>query len=788
MKTKNKLVTRLFAVALFMATSGLLFAQQEEPQGAVNENFDKERPVYQYMQDNVLPFYQSSQSALLNLLTEDEIGQLNALKAELSELENAKKRMARKAKASQNKRANQGTGFHQPKQDNQVAGNHQRQKNNSRDGKGFNRPHQNTGVNQPGRNNPAGVRNQPARPFHRENPRQYHPRRDSLMETYADIYLQTEEILMAHQEEVKEIMTGIKSEQEGWESEIKEIIKSNFEFCRDSLSNRKQFCDSVPKAMRAQKWRQGKNNHHMAGLRKTGPTKAGMRKGGQPNARPSRINPVALALWEGERLYQLNHYAASYRRVKMHEFKSTEEFEAYFDELNQYVIDEMIPVIKAQREAWNDILSDEEKQQINQARRMMKSAKMRNSEGRGKAAGPKKPIYQKDKELSQMPPVMQNDSIRPDKATTKNNRKRNVIIYKRAHQKVVAVAKNHQEDFKVMRVEMAQYQKEWRTDIKNISGKYYQDKDTAIIRMITRHYLDNKLGTIKNPVKFLLWDPDRKSRNKTDLKPLMTDIRDYIQKNVEPVIIPLRNSFDNELSLEEKETIENTRSLQMKRRELIAQLKNGNKEAKEELASLRNKLKENRKSIHEIAVHHKASLKDIFDGLQADRAVWRSDIHEMVTEYFEENDIDAPEKQGMGFRHLKKLLSPHGFILYSADIENNANEFQDELNEVEAEMKDGELKTTTAIDNNAAFSNSVQVYPSPASTSLFIEFQLKENADVSIDLFTINGKHYKSLMKDNYPAGDHKVDIDANALQSGYYLLNIRLNDSTRFNQKVYIE
>ncbi len=783
MKTKNKLVTRLFAVALFMVTSGLLFTQQEEPPGAVNENFDNERPVYQYMQDNALPFYQSSQSALLNLLNEDETDQINALKAELSELTNAKKRMARKAKADQNKRTNQGPGFHQPKRDNQVAGNHQRQKNNPLGGKDFNRPHQNTGVNQPGRNNPAGVRNQPVRPFHRENPRQYHPWRDSLLQTYGNIYHQTQEIMMAHEEEVKEIMAGIKSEQKVWETEIKEIIKSHYDICKDSLSNRKQSCDSVPKVMRAQNWRQGKSNHHMTGLRKAGLLKASKQK-----ARPPRINPVALALWEGKKLYQLNHYAFSYHRVKMHEFKSTEEFKAYFDELNQYVIDEMIPVVKTQRKAWDEILSDEEKRQIIQARKMMKTAKMRNSKPQGKTAGPKKPTYQKDKELSQMPPEIKNDSIRPDKATTNNNKKRNVIIYKRAHQKVVAVAKNHQEDFKAMRAEITQYQKEWRTDIMNISGKYYQDKDTAIIRMITKHYIDNKLGTLKNPVKFLLWDPGLKSREKPDLKPLMTDIRDYIQKNVEPVIIPLRSTFDNELSLEEKETIENTRSLQMERRKLISHLKNGNQEAKKELTGLRNELKENRKAIHDIAVNHKASLKDIFDGLQADKAVWRSDIHEMVTEYFEEHDIDVPEKHGMGFRHLRKLLSPHGFILYSPITENNTNELENELKEDESEMKDGELKTATAIDNKVAFSNSVQVYPSPASSSLFIEFQLKENADVSIDLFTINGKHYKSLMKDNYPAGEHKVDIDANALKSGYYLLNIRLNDSTKFNKKVYIE
>jgi hypothetical protein len=68
--------------------------------------------------------------------------------------------------------------------------------------------------------------------------------------------------------------------------------------------------------------------------------------------------------------------------------------------------------------------------------------------------------------------------------------------------------------------------------------------------------------------------------------------------------------------------------------------------------------------------------------------------------------------------------------------------------------------------------DELQVYPNPARTSLKVEYTLREESTVSIDLFDLSGKRISNLESQRKPAGHYKQSFDLNASR-GLYLLKV---------------
>lgn len=71
-------------------------------------------------------------------------------------------------------------------------------------------------------------------------------------------------------------------------------------------------------------------------------------------------------------------------------------------------------------------------------------------------------------------------------------------------------------------------------------------------------------------------------------------------------------------------------------------------------------------------------------------------------------------------------------------------------------------------------SESLHLYPNPASERVHLDFSLAEAGDISIHLNNISGKTLRQLRKEDLHSGSHSLIIPLNDLSPGVYILSIR--------------
>lgn len=93
---------------------------------------------------------------------------------------------------------------------------------------------------------------------------------------------------------------------------------------------------------------------------------------------------------------------------------------------------------------------------------------------------------------------------------------------------------------------------------------------------------------------------------------------------------------------------------------------------------------------------------------------------------------------------------------------------------------------TAGLDELSQIDDLVQVYPNPASTSVSISMQIKDQSNVSISLTDLTGKEISSK---NYGQlnGSSIVTINTNAAPAGVYFVNVKMDDAVT-QKKVIIQ
>ena len=89
--------------------------------------------------------------------------------------------------------------------------------------------------------------------------------------------------------------------------------------------------------------------------------------------------------------------------------------------------------------------------------------------------------------------------------------------------------------------------------------------------------------------------------------------------------------------------------------------------------------------------------------------------------------------------------------------------------------------------NDAA--NTVSMYPNPTTGTSNIEYTLKQNEKVSIEVYNLIGKQVKSIVKnEDQPAGNYQVSFNANELGAkGIYLVKMAIGDQT-YTDKLIVQ
>ncbi|MCD4678893.1 MAG: T9SS type A sorting domain-containing protein [Bacteroidales bacterium] len=70
------------------------------------------------------------------------------------------------------------------------------------------------------------------------------------------------------------------------------------------------------------------------------------------------------------------------------------------------------------------------------------------------------------------------------------------------------------------------------------------------------------------------------------------------------------------------------------------------------------------------------------------------------------------------------------------------------------------------------------IYPNPANSTTWINYELRESSSISIDIYNMTGEFVFSSDQGNQPAGNHKVQIDTKDFANGIYTLQLRVNES----------
>lgn len=107
----------------------------------------------------------------------------------------------------------------------------------------------------------------------------------------------------------------------------------------------------------------------------------------------------------------------------------------------------------------------------------------------------------------------------------------------------------------------------------------------------------------------------------------------------------------------------------------------------------------------------------------------------------------------------------------------------------------------TAILNYFGFTTSVeetkiqekdfhllQNFPNPFNSRTKIRFYLKENANVTIQVYDLIGRLIETIENKNFTAGLHEIDWDASNLSSGIYYINLKSNADNKFIKAVLIK
>jgi hypothetical protein len=81
--------------------------------------------------------------------------------------------------------------------------------------------------------------------------------------------------------------------------------------------------------------------------------------------------------------------------------------------------------------------------------------------------------------------------------------------------------------------------------------------------------------------------------------------------------------------------------------------------------------------------------------------------------------------------------------------------------------------------NAIAAKNEVNVFPNPTAGPVTFEFQISDNAKVTIDITSMTGQHIERIFDADVQAGDTKTVIFEKSLPPGIYLYNMRWNDRT---------
>lgn len=93
---------------------------------------------------------------------------------------------------------------------------------------------------------------------------------------------------------------------------------------------------------------------------------------------------------------------------------------------------------------------------------------------------------------------------------------------------------------------------------------------------------------------------------------------------------------------------------------------------------------------------------------------------------------------------------------------------------------------TTSVNNNNIEEANFNIFPNPANSNFNVQFDLKENSEVDINIYNILGNSVKTISLGNITAKTYNESINVADLTTGLYIVSIQSENSTN-SKKLHI-
>ncbi len=92
----------------------------------------------------------------------------------------------------------------------------------------------------------------------------------------------------------------------------------------------------------------------------------------------------------------------------------------------------------------------------------------------------------------------------------------------------------------------------------------------------------------------------------------------------------------------------------------------------------------------------------------------------------------------------------------------------------------------TSVRDLSYNDSGLSVFPVPVDNNANIHFTLKTDADVSISVYSVVGKHVATIVNTSYPAGENTVSWNGEMLETGMYI--VRMNTRNEVSTSKFIK
>ncbi|MBN2088449.1 choice-of-anchor J domain-containing protein [candidate division KSB1 bacterium] len=165
------------------------------------------------------------------------------------------------------------------------------------------------------------------------------------------------------------------------------------------------------------------------------------------------------------------------------------------------------------------------------------------------------------------------------------------------------------------------------------------------------------------------------------------------------------------------------------------------------------------------------------------KTAYNKDWKDLAEAYFTGTSVGNWLNPYLSLSAYADSLVQLAFYFHAGDDGSPGSDVQSGWYVDDIEMIPPPIPATSAVESSAINQKSVtsfalsQNYPNPFNPMTTIEFALPNQSLVAIKLFDITGKEISTIIRQNFPAGKHKIDFNAQHLASGLYFYQIQADN-----------